>query len=141
MFTICYRDFILWHNKKKLGVYATTVFWFCFVLVLVAQLCPTLCKPWTVARQASVSMEFSRQEYWSGSPVPSLGIFPTQESNPGLLHCRQILYHLSHIYMEGEWKSTLISSSSSFSFFQFYRCSGNSFGGGIYFLNFSFLSS
>ena len=24
------------------------------------------------------------------------GIFPTQESNPSLLHCRQILYHLSH---------------------------------------------
>uniref|UniRef100_A0A8B9YL87 Nucleophosmin n=1 Tax=Bos mutus grunniens TaxID=30521 RepID=A0A8B9YL87_BOSMU len=24
------------------------------------------------------------------------GIFPTQGSNPGLLHCRQILYHLSH---------------------------------------------
>ena len=24
------------------------------------------------------------------------GIFPTQESNPDLLHCRQILYHLSH---------------------------------------------
>ena len=24
------------------------------------------------------------------------GIFPTQESNPGLLHCRQILYQLSH---------------------------------------------
>ena len=24
------------------------------------------------------------------------GIFPTQESNPGLLHCRQILYRLSH---------------------------------------------
>jgi len=23
-------------------------------------------------------------------------IFPTQESIPGLLHCRQILYHLSH---------------------------------------------
>ena len=23
-------------------------------------------------------------------------IFPTQESNPGLLHCRRILYHLSH---------------------------------------------
>ena len=23
-------------------------------------------------------------------------IFPTQGSNPGLLHCRQILYHLSH---------------------------------------------
>ena len=24
------------------------------------------------------------------------GVFPTQRSNPGLLHCRQILYHLSH---------------------------------------------
>jgi len=24
------------------------------------------------------------------------GIFPTQESNPGLLHCRQTPYHLSH---------------------------------------------
>ena len=23
-------------------------------------------------------------------------IFPTQGSNPGLLHCRQVLYHLSH---------------------------------------------
>ena len=47
--------------------------------------------PWTVARQAPLSMEFSRQEYWSGLPFPSLGIFPTQESNPGLLHYRQIL--------------------------------------------------
>ena len=25
-----------------------------------------------------------------------LGIFPTQGSNPGFLHCRWILYHLSH---------------------------------------------
>ena len=30
-----------------------------------------LATPWTVAYQASPSMEFSRQEYWSGSPVPS----------------------------------------------------------------------
>ena len=27
---------------------------------------------------------------------PELGIFPTQGSNPGLPHCRQILYQLSH---------------------------------------------
>ena len=31
------------------------------------------------------------------------GIFPTQGSKPGVLHCRQILYHLSH--KRGEWKS------------------------------------
>ena len=40
--------------------------------------------------------EFSRQEYWSGLPFPSPGIFPIQGLNPGLLHCRQILYHLNH---------------------------------------------
>ena len=27
-------------------------------------------------------MEFSRQEYWSGLPFPSPGIFPTQGSSP-----------------------------------------------------------
>ena len=42
-----------------------------------------------------LSMEFSRQEYWSGLPFLQL-IFPTQGWNPSLLHCRQILYHLSH---------------------------------------------
>ena len=29
--------------------------------------------PWTVAHQAPLSMEFSRQEYWSGVPFPSPG--------------------------------------------------------------------
>ena len=51
-----------------------------------AQLCPALCDPWTVAHQAALSMEFSRQEYWSGLPFPSPGIFPTQGSNLSLLH-------------------------------------------------------
>ena len=41
-------------------------------------------------------MELSRQEYWSGLPFPSQGIFLTQESNPGFLHCRQILYWLNY---------------------------------------------
>ena len=40
-------------------------------------------------------MEFSRPEYWSGLPFPSPEIFPTQGSNPGLPHCRQILYWLN----------------------------------------------
>ena len=37
----------------------------------VAQSCPTLCDPKTAAYQAPPSMGFSRQEYWSGVPVPS----------------------------------------------------------------------
>ena len=44
--------------------------------------------PWTVVYQASLSIGFSRQEYWSGLPFPSPGHLPDQGSNPGLLHCR-----------------------------------------------------
>ena len=36
------------------------------------------------------------QEYWVGSLSLLQGIFPTQESNRGLLHCRQSLYQLSY---------------------------------------------
>ena len=36
--------------------------------------------PWTVAYQASPSMGFSRQEYWSGLPFPSPGDLP----DPGI---------------------------------------------------------
>ena len=43
-----------------------------------------------------LTLEFSRPEYWSGWPFPSLAIFPTQGSNPCLPHCRWILYQLSH---------------------------------------------
>jgi len=54
--------------------------------------------PWTVACQAPLSMEFSRQEYWSGLPFPSPGDLPDLEIKLRfLLHCRQILYHLSHL--------------------------------------------
>ena len=37
----------------------------------VTQSCPTLRTPWTAAYQAPPSMAFSRQEYWSGVPLPS----------------------------------------------------------------------
>ena len=40
---------------------------------------------WTVALQAPLSMGFPRQEYWSELPLPPLGIFPTQGSNPHVL--------------------------------------------------------
>ena len=36
--------------------------------------------PWTVAYQAPLSVEFSRQEYWSGLPYPSPGDLP----DPGI---------------------------------------------------------
>ena len=39
--------------------------------------------PWTVAHQAPPSMEFSRQEYWSGLPFPSPGDLPNPGIEPG----------------------------------------------------------
>ena len=51
--------------------------------------------PWTVAPQAPLFMGFSKQEWNSstgmGCHALLQGIFPTQGSNLGLLHCRQIL--------------------------------------------------
>ena len=41
--------------------------------------------PWTVAHQAPLSMEFSRQEYWSGLPFPSPGHLPKPGIKPASL--------------------------------------------------------
>ena len=38
--------------------------------------------PWTVARQAPLSMEFSRQEFWSGLPFPSTRDLPNPGTEP-----------------------------------------------------------
>ena len=38
---------------------------------------------WTVAHQASLSMGYPRQEYWSGLPFPSTGYFPNSGIEPG----------------------------------------------------------
>ena len=45
-----------------------------------AQSCPTFATPWTVAHQAPLSMEFSRQEYWNGLLFPTPGDLP----DPGI---------------------------------------------------------
>ena len=66
------------------------------ICVKVTQSYLTLLTPWTVAHQASLSMGFSRQEYWSGFPCPLSGVLPDPGINPGLVNCRQILYYLSH---------------------------------------------
>ena len=52
---------------------------------------------WTGAHQALLSMEFSRQEYWSGLPFPLQGMFPTQGWNLHLLHWQADSLSLSHM--------------------------------------------
>ena len=46
----------------------------------------------TIARQAPLSMGFSRQEYWSGLPFPSPGDHP----NPGIKRASPVLAILYH---------------------------------------------
>ena len=60
------------------------------VKVKIAQLCPALCDP--------VDCPWSSPDQNTGVGSFSLlqGILPTQGSNPGFPHCRQILYQLSH---------------------------------------------
>ena len=56
--------------------------------------------PWTVAHQSPLSVESSRQEYWSGLPFPTPGLtsLPRDQTHVSSVSCicRQILYLLSH---------------------------------------------
>ena len=63
--------------------------------------------PWTYQEPTRLLClwDFPRQGYWSGLPFPSPGDLPTQGSNPGLPHCRQMLYCLSHQRSEQSGKN------------------------------------
>ena len=89
-----YPFWIIFQNKSsvciKFQVYYTCLKLFIdtWLKVKVAQSCLTLCNPGRILQ--------ARILKWVGSLSLLQGIFPTQGLNPDLLHCRQILYHLSH---------------------------------------------
>ena len=67
------------------------------VLCVVAQSCPALCDPTDCSPPgSSVHGDSPGQNAGVGCQALLQGIFPTQGSNPGLAHCRRILYRLSH---------------------------------------------
>ena len=78
----------------------------------VAQSCPALCNPMSVAPRLQCQCDSPDENNRVGSCSLLQGIFPTQGLNPSLLHCRHIPYHLSH---EGSPQITkfLINSSPS----------------------------
>ena len=61
------------------------------VKIKVAQSCPTLCDPMDYTVQGIRQVRILE---WVAFPFSR--VFPTQGLNPGLLHCRRILYQLSH---------------------------------------------
>ena len=84
------------------------------IMVVVVLSCLILWTPLTIIHQVPLSMGFSRQEYWSGLPLPPPeDIFPTQGSNPNCLclppwqvYCLP-LHHLGSPskYWKWKWKS------------------------------------
>ena len=66
--------------------------------VLVAQSCLTVCNPIDYTQLTRLLCPWNCPGKNTGVGSHSLlhGIFPARGSNPGLLHCRQILYYLSH---------------------------------------------
>ena len=69
----------------------------CCVPCLVAQSCLPLCKPTDCSPPGSSIHGILQARILEWVAMPSCrGLFPTQGSNPGLPHCRWILYHLSH---------------------------------------------
>ena len=68
--------------------------------VCVHSVVPDFVTPWTVARQASLSMEFPRQKYWNGLPFPPPGDLPDRGMES--VSCisfmdRRILYQLHYL--------------------------------------------
>ena len=65
---------------------------------LVIKSCLIPMTPWTAVHQAPLSMGFPGKDTGLGCHFPLQRIFPTQGSNPRLLHCRwQVLYRLDSI--------------------------------------------
>ena len=73
------------------------------VCVLVTQSCLTLCNPMDCSPPDSLSMEFSRQECWSGLPFPSPGDLP----NPGI-EPRSPVLQADSLLSEPSGKPTII---------------------------------
>ena len=81
------------------------------LLCVGAQLCQTL---WTVAHQAPLSSEFSRQEYWNGCHFILQRISPTQELNLNffcLLHWQVDSFSVHHLRSPNYWIKPIKSSN------------------------------
>ena len=75
----------LWSYGWQLKLYTfkeyNLMIWYCVIACMLScvQLFAT---PWTIAHQASLYIEFSRQEYWSGLPFPPSGHLPSPRIKP-----------------------------------------------------------
>ena len=109
------KNYFSFHTLLKTLGFKSQEFSFCFRLQMFSknvaitlllpcvcakslQSCPSLETLWTAACQAPLSMGFSRQEYWSGLPVPSSrrSSRPRLEPVPSATPALQVSLPLSH---------------------------------------------
>ena len=91
------ETYTLWENRPKnivlfvgchlYQIHSTqhsgwTISWKCWLLTNACLSVQLFATPWILACQASLPMEFSRQEYWSGKPFPSLQDLPDSGIEP-----------------------------------------------------------
>ena len=86
-----------------------------YLKVKVTQSCLTLCDPMDCSPPgSSVHEDSPGKNTGVGCHALLQGIFPTQGSNPGLPHCRRILYQLSHQgSLLTEWGCFILPSVTS----------------------------
>ena len=90
LFSSCHLAFSILYSLKGKHLYAVHT----WSESEVAQSCPTLCDP--MDTRLLHPRDFLGKSTGVGCHFLLQRIFPTQGSNPGLPHCRQMLYHLSH---------------------------------------------
>ena len=73
---------ILWVVEKKRAHYIKCTHRFMHMCMHSSSVMFNSATPWTVARQAPLSMGFSRQAYWSGLPFPAPGDLPDPAIKP-----------------------------------------------------------
>ena len=77
------KEFQLSPKDHQIYVFVLEKTYMWAVGVFVSQPCLTYVTSWTVTNQPPLSMEFSRQEYWSGLLFPSPGDLPHPGFEPG----------------------------------------------------------
>ena len=106
-----------------------------YVLCLVTQSCPTLCDPIDCSPPGfPVHGDSPGNNSGMGCHVLLQGIFPTQKSTQGLLHCRCILYQLSYQGSPSKMYLMVTTNPAGFQEYTYHMNRNNLFSDGFFFM-------
>ena len=93
LYLLSWKAFTAVFTEKQISFFNPNLFYFLIPIYIYVYVCVCVCAwvlshvwlfvtPWAVAHKGPLSMEFSRQEYWSGLPFPSPGDLPDSGIKP-----------------------------------------------------------